>query len=160
MKKIGIIAASTLLLFSTSLFAGEGMKCGAGKCGGTTKPVKKMKNSSKCGNMMHTTSTDIKKEAVASVGNIGKSLIGNAEKGKKIYASCIACHGMKGERKALNVSRKLKEIKGENIAEILREYKNGKRNKYKMGMIMKGQAGRLSDEDIKNVSSYIKTLKN
>ena len=48
MRKIGIIAASALLVMGTAAFAGEGMKCGAGKCGGM-KMEKKEKKMMKCG---------------------------------------------------------------------------------------------------------------
>ncbi len=52
MKKIGFIAASALLVMTTAAFGSEGMKCGAGKCGGSMKEKPAMKcGAGKCGGM-------------------------------------------------------------------------------------------------------------
>ncbi len=77
MKKIGIIAASALLVIGTSAFAGEAMKCGAGKCGGGMKMEKKEKKmdakcgAGKCGGAMKEKKQEKKKAMKCGVGKCG-----------------------------------------------------------------------------------------
>ena len=45
------------------------------------------------------------------------------------------------------------------VAQILQEYKEGKRDAYGMGTLMKGQVASLSDSDIRILADYIASLK-
>lgn len=78
--------------------------------------------------------------------------------GIEIFKQCGTCHGNKGERHSLNVTRFIAGLDKEEVVEILHEYKDGKRNKYGLGSMMKGQAGKLSDEQIDTVAEYVSSL--
>ncbi len=77
MKTIGLLTASALLVLGTSAFAGEGMKCGAGKCGGGMKMEKKVKKpaakcgAGKCGKEMKQKKEAKKKAAKCGAGKCG-----------------------------------------------------------------------------------------
>jgi len=78
--------------------------------------------------------------------------------GKVVFAKCVGCHGADGKTKALGKSG---IIAGQSVADLekwIAGYKAGTRNVAGMGMLMKGQVGGLSDEDIKAVAAYISTL--
>ena len=81
-----------------------------------------------------------------------------AADGKAIFdAQCKSCHGADGKTKALGKSN---PVAGSKTVEAdLHGYKAGTTNKYGMGSVMKGNAAKLSDADVKAVSSYIGTLK-
>ena len=84
--------------------------------------------------------------------------IAKAVDGKKLYmSSCLSCHGMKAEKKALTKSQ---VIQGWNVAKIedaLHGYKNKTYGKA-MKTIMQGKTKDLSDADIKALANYISTL--
>lgn len=82
-----------------------------------------------------------------------------ANDGEKIYNVCKACHGLKAEKRYQNKVSALNTLTQEQIQEALKEYKEGKRNTYGLGAVMKVQASRLNDESIMEVAKYIKTLK-
>jgi len=82
-----------------------------------------------------------------------------ASDGADLYKQCVACHGINGEKKALNKSE---VIAGWDIARTeaaLQEYKAGTRNINGMGTLMKGKIAAYSDEEIYAVAEYISTLK-
>lgn len=82
-----------------------------------------------------------------------------AANGTDLYKQCVACHGINGEKKALNHSE---VIAGWDIAKTeaaLQEYKAGTRNKNGMGTLMSGKVAAYSDEEIHAVAAYISTLK-
>ncbi len=82
-----------------------------------------------------------------------------AADGAALFKKCAACHGAKGEKKALGKSA---VIGGEPAAEIekkLHGYKAGTLNAHGMGALMKGQVASYSDADIKAVAEYISGLK-
>ncbi|MEA3522756.1 MAG: c-type cytochrome [Campylobacterota bacterium] len=85
---------------------------------------------------------------VASVGLM-------AADGAALYKKCAACHGAKGEKKALGKSA---VITGVDTAADLAAYKAGTLNKKGMGALMKGQVASYSDADIAAVAAYIKGL--
>lgn len=80
-----------------------------------------------------------------------------AADGKAIYdAQCKSCHGADGKTKALGKSAPIAGVK---IEADLKGYKAGTVNKHGMGSVMKGNAAKLADTDIKAVSDYVAGLK-
>ena len=79
--------------------------------------------------------------------------------GKEIYTSqCASCHGKKGELKAYNRSRPLNTLTFDEIENAIKEYDLEIR-KGMTASIMKPYAASLSEEKLKGVAAYIKTLK-
>lgn len=80
--------------------------------------------------------------------------------GASIYASkCASCHGVHGEKAALDRS---KPIAGQNpslTAKQIQAYQNGSLNQYGMGGAMKNMVKSLSDNEISEISQYISKLK-
>ncbi len=74
---------------------------------------------------------------------------------KALTKGCVACHGVKFEKKALGRSLVANTLSEKEIAEWLTDFKTGKRK----SAIMNVQAKKLSDEDIKALAKYIPTLK-
>lgn len=90
------------------------------------------------------------------------SVEGDAENGKKLYATCAACHGASGEgMEALN-SPPLAGLADWYIERQLLAYKNGIRGtdpKDSFGLQMRPMAMTLADEQaVRDVSAYIATL--
>jgi len=79
---------------------------------------------------------------------------GNAENGMKVYKKkCVACHGKQGEGKK---SQKAPRLSGQHdwyLYEQLVGIQSGKRVNKKMMPFVKG----LSDQDLKDLSTYIST---
>jgi len=106
------------------------------------------------------TATAVAKEGVSKAAEATKAAVsGGNKKGKAVYAKCVSCHGVDGKTKALGKSAIIAGQPAADIEKKLQEYKAGTRNVAGMGMLMKGQAGPLSDEDIKAVAEYISSLK-
>lgn len=82
-----------------------------------------------------------------------------AADGAALYKKCVACHGAKGEKKALNKSEVIAGWDAAKTEEALKGYKAGTRNINGMGALMKGQVAAYSDADIAAVASYIAGLK-
>lgn len=80
-----------------------------------------------------------------------------ANNGAVLYEKnhCGKCHGIHGERKALDRSS---IIKGTDVADKLKAYKNGTLNITGMGSLMRGQMQTLSDDDMDALAAYIKSL--
>jgi len=79
--------------------------------------------------------------------------------GATVFGKCVACHGAKAEKSALNKSAIVQGQDAAKIIESLNGYKAGTLNKNGMGALMKGQVATLSNDDIKAVAEYIATLK-
>lgn len=76
-------------------------------------------------------------------------------KGEASYAAvCAACHGADGNS-ALAANPKLAQQHPEYLAKQLAEFKSGKR----ANAIMGGLAAALSDQDMANISAWLKTKK-
>lgn len=75
-----------------------------------------------------------------------------------LFERCSTCHGKKGEKHSLNLTKPIAGMKVKDIVKILKSYKAGVRNKYGFGTMMKGQTARLSDDDIVEVATYIESL--
>ena len=83
---------------------------------------------------------------------------GDRQKGEALFKSvCARCHGVNANDLYLGVVPELRKV-GE-IANYLNQYKNGTRNRYDMGQVMKEQIKGLSKDDFMSVESYIKSLK-
>ena len=78
--------------------------------------------------------------------------------GKAAYAKCAGCHGADGKTQALGKSEVIAGQPVETLVASLNEYKAGTRNVAGMGMLMKGQAASMSDDDIQAVSEYISAM--
>lgn len=96
-------------------------------------------------------------------GELKKSLaaqtVAPTKNGAALFAKCAGCHGADGKTKALGKSPAIAGLEASKVAEMLKEYKEGKRNAYGMGNLMKGQVASLSDSDIDLLAAYIAGLK-
>jgi cytochrome c553 len=77
----------------------------------------------------------------------------NAEKGKTLYASCIECHGDKGDGNAAKLAPRLSGQFDWYVLKQLTELKSGVR---KIDNSSRYQA--LSEADMKDLAAYIITL--
>ncbi|WP_430735444.1 c-type cytochrome [Halodesulfovibrio aestuarii] len=77
--------------------------------------------------------------------------------GKKIYATCVGCHGVNGENMALGVSKPLKGQTADQVLEKLNGYAAGTFGGNKKGVMM-SIAKRLKEEDRVKVAEYISTF--
>lgn len=80
-------------------------------------------------------------------------------KGKKLYKTCAACHGQKGERKALGKSKIINTMNKKNLLIALKGYKLGTYGGPMKGL-MKGQVSKISNSEIESLVLYISSLKN
>ncbi len=71
-------------------------------------------------------------------------------------AACAGCHGQYFEKKAMGVSKIVKEMSKEEIIAALKGYKDGTYGG-PMKNIMVGQVANLSDDDIKAIANMIKS---
>lgn len=77
---------------------------------------------------------------------------------EEIFNRCGVCHGEKGEKKSLGVSRRIAGMSAAEIIKDLKEYKAGTRDTYGRGTMMQGQATKLSDEQMNAVAKLIESL--
>jgi cytochrome c-type protein NapB len=68
--------------------------------------------------------------------------------------ACAGCHGADFEKKAMNVSKIVKDMSKDDIVKALKGYKDGSYGAA-MKNIMAGQAKPLSDEDIEAIATQI-----
>jgi len=66
-------------------------------------------------------------------------------------AACAGCHGANFEKSAMGKSKKVNEMSKADIEKALKGYKDGSYGGA-MKAMMKGQAAKLSDEDIKGIA--------
>ena len=95
-------------------------------------------------------------EAKAKIVEVKNKMSKN---GKDIYINqCQRCHGKKAELEAYNTSRALINLNLEDFQQSIRDYTIGE---YDRGaaMVMKPYANNLNTKKIKDVYSYIKSLK-
>ena len=86
------------------------------------------------------------------------SLASAAQSGAELFKKCGICHGEKGEKHSLNVTKYIAGLDEDNIIDILKEYRAKKRDKYGLGTMMQGQAAKLSDDDIETLAEFISKL--
>ncbi|MBA1432331.1 MAG: c-type cytochrome [Epsilonproteobacteria bacterium] len=77
--------------------------------------------------------------------------------GAKLFTACSGCHGAKGEKKALGKSQIIGGWESARIVTALKGYKDGTYGGA-MKAVMKGQASKLSDAEIKALADYISEL--
>ncbi|XXF40629.1 c-type cytochrome [Sulfurimonas sp. NW7] len=77
--------------------------------------------------------------------------------GAKLFTACSSCHGAHAEKKALGKSQIIKGWDKTKIITALKGYKDGTYGGA-MKAVMKGQAAKLSDADIKALAEYISQL--
>ena len=80
-----------------------------------------------------------------------------AKSGADLFKVCSSCHGMNGEKKALNKSKIIQGWSEAQLSTALNGYKDGSYGGAMKGL-MKPQATKLSDEDIAILSKYISEL--
>ncbi len=80
-------------------------------------------------------------------------------KGAELFKKCIACHGAKAEKKALNKSAIIAGMEEKSLVESMQGYKAGTLNTSGMGALMKAQMAPLSEEDMKNLAAFISQIK-
>jgi len=82
-----------------------------------------------------------------------------SEDGKSIYLNkCQQCHGTKAEKEAYGVARPLNSLSLDDMTLAIRDYYLGEYNRGK-AFIMKPYASLLTENDVKNIYSYIQSLK-
>lgn len=78
-------------------------------------------------------------------------------KGADLYAKhCASCHGKNADISYLGLVPALKNVT--EIADYLSHYKNGTRNRYNKGDVMKSYTKSLEQGDFADIESYIKSL--
>jgi len=75
----------------------------------------------------------------------------------KIYVACAGCHGVHGEKKALGKSQVIQGWEASKVVTALQGYKDGTYGGAMKG-VMKGQASKLNDAQIKALAEYISKL--
>ena len=81
------------------------------------------------------------------------------EKSKVIFQRCQRCHGMEGEKSALNVSDIIAYYSKDDLIKALTMYKKRERDRHRFGSLMTGIIKDLSDDDIKILADYISNFK-
>jgi len=92
------------------------------------------------------------KEETAPVAEAPKEEAPSAPATEVNTAACAGCHGASFEKKAMNVSKIVKDLSKADIVTALKGYKDGS---YGGGMkaLMKGQVASLSDADIEAIAN-------
>jgi cytochrome c553 len=78
--------------------------------------------------------------------------------GATIFNKCAICHGDKGHKRSLNVSKLIAGMDKAHIYKTLKAYQEGTLSSYGYGSMMQGQATKLSDKEMKMVAKYVSTL--
>lgn len=100
----------------------------------------------------------IKLISISLLGTVCMITSVNAGNVETNYKACAACHGMKAEKKALGKSKVINEMSQEEIETALNGYKDGSYGG-QMKALMKAQVMKYNKEEIKELATYIKTLK-
>ena len=79
--------------------------------------------------------------------------------GAKLFKVCSTCHGENAQKRSLGVSKIIGGWQASKIIKELKEYRDGKKDQYGFGKLMRGQATKLSDNEIVAVAKYIESLK-
>lgn len=100
---------------------------------------------------------DAVKQKADNIVQAASAPLTNADKGKKLFATCIPCHGTKAEKSAVNKSQIINKWSKEQILKSLKGYKDGTYGgAFKATMIP--TVKRLSDDDMEELSAYIAAL--
>jgi len=76
---------------------------------------------------------------------------------KALFAKCSSCHGVNGDKKALNKSQIIKGWSVTRLTDAINGYKDGSYGGSMKG-VMKPQVNKLSNDEIKALSEYISKL--
>jgi cytochrome c553 len=88
-----------------------------------------------------------------------KEIIGDIALGKEIYTSqCINCHGEKAEKSAYGVSKPLNTLEYKDFENAIEDYDLDRREGSYV-FLMKPYAASLTEDKVKGVAAYIRTLK-
>jgi len=71
-----------------------------------------------------------------------------------LYTKCVACHGVAGEKAALNKSLIIKDMSKADFVSAMKGYKDGSYGKDQKAL-MKAQVAPLSDAQIEEIASFI-----
>jgi len=97
----------------------------------------------------------MKKLVIATLVTAGALSLMAAD-GKALTAKCAGCHGADFGKKALGVSKIVKNMSKDEIVKALEGYKAGTFGGPMKG-VMKGQVATYSKADIEAVAAYIKS---
>jgi len=100
----------------------------------------------------------MKKLTLVTILAAGALTLMAAPDGKALSAKCAGCHGADFGKKALGVSKVVKNMKADEIVKALKGYKAGTFGGPMKG-VMKGQVASYSDAQIEAVAKYITSLK-
>ncbi|MDR2789410.1 MAG: c-type cytochrome, partial [Campylobacteraceae bacterium] len=100
---------------------------------------------------------DAVKQKAENVVQAAAAPLTNADKGKKLFAICIPCHGAKAEKSAVNKSQIINKWSREQILNALKGYKDGTYGGA-FKATMTPTVKRLSDDDMEELSAYIVNL--
>lgn len=78
--------------------------------------------------------------------------------GAKLFTKCVACHGAKAEKNALNKSQIIQGWSSDKIITAINGYKAGTYGS-SMKSVMQSQVGNLSDNEVKALANYISKIK-
>lgn len=85
--------------------------------------------------------------------------MGDIALGKEIYTTqCVKCHGEKGEERAYNSARPLKDLSYEQVEEAIADY-DLDRKEGQYAFLMKPYAAGLTEAKIKGIVTYLQSLK-
>jgi len=83
---------------------------------------------------------------------------GNSYKGKNMFRACAGCHGQRADKKALGKSKVIVNMSTEAIYRALVGYKNRTYGGPMRG-IMRGQVAKYNNQELRNVATYISSLR-
>ncbi len=72
-----------------------------------------------------------------------------------LYERYQPCHGQNAEKNALGKSKIIANSEKKDLVDAINAYKNGTRNIYGFGGLMKGQVAKLTENEIIILSDYI-----
>ena len=107
------------------------------------------------------TPTETKEAVVEEVVPEAKEAASNATSSidaAKLYVACAGCHGVHGEKKALGKSQVIGGWEASKVVTALKGYQDGTYGGA-MKAVMKGQASKLTPQEITALSEYISALK-
>ena len=99
---------------------------------------------------------EVKHEAAHKVEEVKHEAAAHVD-ATKLFASCVGCHGAHAEKHALGKSQVIKGWSTDKVETALKGYKDGSYGA-SMKAVMKGQASKLSDADIKALAEHISKL--
>jgi cytochrome c553 len=105
------------------------------------------------------TAQEVKEKTVEAVEATVEEVVAKVDvDGSKLYkTSCLSCHGLHAEKKALTKSQVIQGWESSKVLAALEGYKN-KTYGNAMKTIMEGKVKDLSAEDMKALSDYISSL--